>query len=97
MKITVFKVSFTCQRGLISPLALLGFATSEQHRIVSVMLQYCSIGYLHHTGPRSSSKAFRTRGTRDSRLRHGACHIYSDAARMGLDIIVMLVISHELK
>ena len=40
MKITVFKVSFTCHRGLISPLALLGFATSHQHRIVSVMSQW---------------------------------------------------------
>ena len=40
MKITVCKVSFTCHRGLISPLALLGFATSQQHRIVSVMSQW---------------------------------------------------------
>ena len=37
---TVFRVSFTCDRGLISPLALLGFATSHQHRIVSVMSQW---------------------------------------------------------
>ena len=40
IKITVFKVSFTCHRGLISPLALLGFANSQQHRIVSVMSQW---------------------------------------------------------
>ena len=40
MKITVYKVSFTCQRCLISPLALPGFATSEQHRIVSVLSRY---------------------------------------------------------
>ena len=40
MKITVFKVSFTCHRGLIVPLALLGFATSQQHKIVSVMSQW---------------------------------------------------------
>ena len=40
MKITVFKVSFTCHRGLISPLGLAWIRNFPSTRIVSVMSQW---------------------------------------------------------